>query len=130
VPAPTPGPGVGAATVSAIAISPASFSAAPRGPSALASAKHRSGARVTYTLDEAAEVTFTVIRLPSKRGAKRQVALPGAFTRPGVAGANSFRFSGRLAGRRLTPGRYRLLVTPSAGGKAGQGAAASFRIVA
>jgi hypothetical protein len=74
-------------------------------------------------------VTFTVIRRQSKRGAKRQVALPGAFTRTGAAGANSFRFSGRLAGRRLTPGRYRLLATVSAGGKTGKGAAAPFRIV-
>jgi hypothetical protein len=112
-----------------MSISPASFSAAPRGPSVLVAARHGSGAKVTYTLDETAEVTFTVIRLQTKRGAKRQVALRGAFTRPGIAGANSFRFSGRLAGRRLTPGRYRLLATPGAGGKTGRGAAASFRIV-
>jgi hypothetical protein len=132
VPAPALGPGaaprVGPVTLSALTISPASFSAAPRGPSALAAAKHRSGAKVAYTLDQAAAVTFTIIRLQPKRRAKPRVILPGAFTRPGAAGANSFRFSGRLAGKGLAPGSYRLLATPTTGGKTGQ-SAASFRIV-
>jgi hypothetical protein len=32
----------------------------------------------------------------------------GSFTRAGAAGANSFRFTGRLRGRKLAPGGYRL----------------------
>jgi hypothetical protein len=57
------------------------------------------------------------------------VPVPGGFTRPGAAGANAFRFTGRLSGRRLRPGRYRLLGTPVADGLEGAGAGASFRIL-
>jgi hypothetical protein len=59
----------------------------------------------------------------------RLVAIPGSFTRAGKAGANSFRFTGRLAGRKLTPGMYQLIATPSAGGKTGRETSASFRII-
>jgi hypothetical protein len=33
----------------------------------------------------------------------------------GVAGSNSFRFSGRVGGKRLAPGKYRLTATPADG---------------
>lgn len=56
--------------------------------------------------------------------------LKGSFTHQGKPGANSFRFSGRLAGKRLRPGGYRLVGTPtdSAGNK-GKSARRSFGIV-
>jgi hypothetical protein len=57
------------------------------------------------------------------------VALSGSFTRAGQAGANSFRFTGRLAGHKLKPRSYQLIATPSAAGKAGQSATAAFRII-
>jgi hypothetical protein len=59
----------------------------------------------------------------------RVVTLPGSFTRAGLTGRNRFRFAGRLSGRRLRPGAYELVATPSAGGKAGLAASASFRII-
>jgi hypothetical protein len=57
------------------------------------------GTRISYNLSEAASVRFRI------------VGLRGAFVRQGKPGSNSFRFRGRLRGRRLKPGRYRLRVT-------------------
>jgi hypothetical protein len=80
---------------------------------------------VRYTLTGAATVAFTVERVvggrsvggecrkqtPANRGKRkctRFKELRGSFSHPGVAGSNSFRFSGRLGIRALKPGRYRL----------------------
>jgi hypothetical protein len=53
----------------------------------------------------------------------------GSFTRAGRAGLNSFHFSGRVRGRKLAPGRYTLVATPSANGAAGPAIRTPFRIV-
>jgi hypothetical protein len=58
----------------------------------------------------------------------RLVTLRGSFARSGLAGANSFRFTGRLGGKTLKPGTYALVATPMANGKAGHAATATFRI--
>jgi hypothetical protein len=46
-----------------------------------------------------------------------------------VAGKHSFHFTGRLNGKKLKPGRYRLVATPSAGGNKGKPTSTGFRIV-
>lgn len=61
---------------------------------------------------------FTSLALVGPNGPKRSnrearrctryVLLSGSFGHQGQAGANSFVFPGRLRGRRLAPGRYRL----------------------
>ena len=61
--------------------------------------------KVSYRLSEAARVTFRVER---KRGTRFRL-MKGRFVKTGRAGANSFRFSGKLRGRRLGAGRYRLV---------------------
>lgn len=83
------------------------------------------GTRVSYRLSEQATVTFTVARsVPGVRKGRRCVKAPtpipakakrcsrylrkGSFTAAGASGANSLRFSGRLAGKPLAPGSYRL----------------------
>lgn len=83
------------------------------------------GTRVAFELSGAARVRFRVDRvLAGRRGGGRCAApsrsnrsgasctrhrtLRGAVDRAGHAGANAWRFRGRLAGRRLGPGRYRL----------------------
>jgi Thrombospondin type 3 repeat len=75
------------------------------GLTALAIKRAGRGFRVSYTLSEVARVTFTVQRRTN--GRYRRVR--GRFSKTGVAGANSFRWSGKLRGRRLRPGRYRLV---------------------
>jgi hypothetical protein len=56
------------------------------------------------------------------------VRVKGGFTVGAKAGANSFRFTGRLGKRKLRRGRYRLDATPTAGTKLGKALTAKFRI--
>ena len=132
--------------VSAMTIAPRSFPAAPSGPSAVA-ARRSYGAKVGFTLSEAANVRFTVTRATAgrratsgrcvaatrrNRGARactRAVPVPGGFSRPGPAGPSRFRFSGRIAATKLAPGRYRLIATPSQSGRAAAPASIGFTIV-
>ena len=102
------GPGQPAAVrLSGLRVKPGRFRAARRGRSIV----RRGGAKVTYRLSRAATVTFTVQR----RKGRRWIRVPGKFKQAGRTGANALRFSGRLAGKRLRPGRYRLVATPSGG---------------
>jgi hypothetical protein len=94
--------GSGGALIS-LRLSPRAFRAARRGPSIAP----RGGTRVTYALAAPARVRFAVQR--AVRGTYRRVR--GAFTHQGSRGTNSFHFSGRVRGRRLRPGRYRLVAT-------------------
>ena len=96
---------------------------------------------MTFRLSVPAEALFKVQRrLPGRRvrgrcvkprprnrrarRCTRWVARKGSFNVTGVAGENRFRFTGRLRGRKLPPGRYRLVGTA-----AGSRKTASFRIV-
>jgi hypothetical protein len=83
------------------------------------------GARVSYRLSEAATVTFDVQRAaagrrvggrcvrPTSRNHRarpcpRWARVHGTFVHASLSGVNGLRFNGRVAGRRLSPGRYRL----------------------
>jgi hypothetical protein len=66
----------------------------------------RLGALVRFTLSEPARVTFTVQR---RTRLGRWVGVPGRLVRTGRAGANAFRFTGAIGGRRLDPGPYRFV---------------------
>jgi hypothetical protein len=131
--------------VTGLALSRSPFLARRTGP-AINPAAARSATRVGYRLNVAATVRFTVQRVRGGRrvagrcvavtrkrhGAKpctRFVALPGSFTRRRPAGgADRFTFSGRVGGRTLGPGSYRLAATPTAGGRRGVTKHAPFRI--
>jgi hypothetical protein len=111
--APPSGDGL-APTLTGLAVSPASFAA-------------RRGTTVVYRLSEAARVRFAVERaVPGVRsrgvcrplrgtpraGAKRCTAyrvVRGSFSDVGEAGVNRLKFTGRLRGRSLAPGAYRLV---------------------
>jgi secreted trypsin-like serine protease len=62
---------------------------------------------IRYGLSEAAEVVFAVQR---RRGGRWE-ALGTALVQAGVRGENAFRFPGRLRGRPVRPGAYRLRAT-------------------
>ena len=123
--------------------------AAPSGPSARNAAKKRRiryGAVVSYRLSEPASVRFTVERPAAGRRVGRRcvaprrsnrrarrctryVTLKGSFSRAGTAGANRFRFMGRLGGKKLRAGRYRLVARArDAVGNASPAARRAFRI--
>jgi trimeric autotransporter adhesin len=146
--------GYGGGTAPAVGgagVSPSTFPAAPSGSSAQAARVRRYGTRVTFTLrNQAAGVRFTVQQSqpgrkvkhgkrttcgrPTRKNAKRKrctriVTLKGSFTVAGVVGTNTFRFTGRLNGKSLAPGKYTLVATPTANGKTGRAAKASFKIV-
>jgi DNA-binding beta-propeller fold protein YncE len=95
--------GSGAALISQLRLAPRKFRAARRGPSI----SPRGGTVVSYVLASPARVRFGV--RGAVRGRYRRVR--GAFTHRGSSGINSFRFSGRIRGHRLRPGRYRLVAT-------------------
>jgi hypothetical protein len=137
--------GTTAPVLSSLAVRPSAFTAAAGGPTVVVTPSSRLGANVTYHLSATASVRFVVShavagRLQRVNGGTRCVAptprnvhagtcvniiTVGAFTVPGAAGANSFRFSGRINGARLPVGSgYTLTATP-AGGKPDK---ATFRI--
>ena len=86
----------------------------------------RGGGRVTYTLSAPATVTFRIERRLSNG---RYRTLAGRLTDEGVEGVNTFAFSGRLKGRALAPGRYRLrAVATDEAGNASSPRRISFRV--
>jgi|SRR5215218_1404564 len=128
-----------------LTVAPSTFAAARRGASTRSSRVRGSGAKVTYGAGDTAAVRFTVQHVRAgrreragcvaqtrrNRGAARctrYVAVAGAFTHTARPGANSFYFTGRVGGRVLAPGSYRLLATPSARGAAGRAVSTRFRI--
>ena len=56
--------------------------------------------------------------------------MPGRFSRVSAAGTNRLRFTGRVAGKALAPGTYRLVAVPTLAGRKGAAATVRFRIVA
>jgi TolB protein len=82
------------------------------------------GARISFQLSAASPVTLAFDRLVRGARASRLVTRRvGRITVQGQAGANTIRFSGRVRGRALRPGRYRWTATPQ------QGAPSSGRFV-
>jgi hypothetical protein len=153
-PAPAPVTGAGATAgdeddepIDDIDLSDPRFRAAPSGPSATAAAVKKVGTVVAYKLDRPATVRFTVERPSKGRAGKkgkcdkptsknkkkkactRWTAVKGSFTRTGVVGVNRFKFTGRMAGKKLAPGRYRLAATPTAAGRKGTTATVAFTII-
>lgn len=137
-PQPTPKP---ALTVTGLRVAPSHFRALGRG----ASVVKKGGAKVTFKLSEAAKVTFTIARKTTGRSVRgkcvkatrsnrrakrctRYVAVKGSFTKAGVKGANALRFSGRLRGKRLASGSYRLTATAKASDGRSASRTAPFRI--
>ena len=110
-------------------MTPATLIAAARGPSAMTATqaetgKREAGAIVSYIDTQSATTTFTVQRLVEGRRQGHSCVKPtkhnrshgrctrtvtiGAFTHADAVGANRFRFTGRVDGRKLAPESYRL----------------------
>jgi hypothetical protein len=93
--------------VSSFRLSPKVFRAASSGGSLT---ERLVGTSVSFRLSHAARARFTVRRRVRRGGRLRYVNLAGSFSRKSVAGLNRIRFSGRLRGRALPAGTYRLVV--------------------
>jgi hypothetical protein len=60
----------------------------------------------------------------------RYVTLAGSFSQKGLSGANKRAFNGRLRGRPLAPGAYRLVATAvDAAGNRGKQVRAAFKVL-
>lgn len=135
-----PPPAIG--QITKLALSPATFVAAARGKSVVAAAA--TGTVITYDDSQAATTTFTVQR-PAvgrrKGGACVKASTPppkakrctryvkiGSFRHSDSAGPNRFRFTGRVGGRRLKPGAYRLRAVPRTSAGAGRAVTKRFRV--
>jgi hypothetical protein len=106
VPPATPAATGGVRTLS---IKPKKFRAFSKGGPVAAKAlkgKPPVGATVTYTTTGPATVQFSVSRkIPHS---KKYTPVKGSFTQTAAAGSNHFVFSGRIGGRALKPGAYKL----------------------
>jgi hypothetical protein len=141
-PAPPPMPTPAAGRIQSIAITPPKFVAANLGGAVISKRKKAPvGATVFFSLNAPATVTFraehrTTGRRAGKKCVKQTKAnrgkakcallkpVKGRFTVAGLAGPNTFKFSGRIRNRTLGPGKYML-----SGTSGGATKRAAFRIV-
>jgi hypothetical protein len=124
-------------------VSPLSFAARRIGPAITSNYPNTS---VSYRLNTNAEVRFTVkarragrrvgasCRKPTRAlrnraSCARYVKVRGSFSHSGTPGTNYLRFSGRLSGRSLPLGRYRLYAEPRNSTGVGRTLKQSFRII-
>jgi hypothetical protein len=111
-------------SITALGLRPRSFRTRAR-----RRARGRLGTEVRYVLTKAATTRFRVERLRwgrrkgrscvkatrrtrHRKRCARWLRAKGSFSRSAGPGASSFRFRGRIGGRRLPPGRYRLVAVP------------------
>jgi hypothetical protein len=125
-------------------LSPTTFMAFSSGPSIVA-AKAR-GTLISYTDNQSATTVFKVqravgtgvishgkcVKASSAHTGRKCIRFRkvGRFKHHDSAGLNRFRFTGRVGGKKLRPGRYRLISRPvNAAGKAGSSHTNFFTIV-
>ena len=129
-------------------LKPATFKGSSSGGSIVKKAKSHDTSTVTYFDTAAAKTTFKVIELkkgykvghgackaPPKHGHAPKHSHPctrdvskGSFSHQDSAGSNSFVFSGRVSGHRLSRGSYELKATPKLGTLTGKTVSAKFKI--
>jgi hypothetical protein len=126
---PPPAPVAAAGTIQSLSLKPKAFRTLNGGGAIFSKKAAPVGTTVTYFVSAPVTVEFTVERAttgrkvgrkckkatPANRDKKRCPlfrALKPSFTHPGihngVVAGNSFKFSGRIGGKALRPGRYRL----------------------
>ena len=142
--APPPAPTQAVDVIANLKITPSTITAARKGPTVTAARRSRPGAIVSYTDTQPARTTFTVQRpergrvhggkclRPSRRNRNgkrctRYLGI-GSFTHTDTAGANKLRFTGRIRGRRLAVGSYRLRAVPQNAAGLGPAAVVLFRV--
>lgn len=99
-------------------------------PSKLAvTGKGRKGTTISFTLSTAASVKLEVLGKKTVKGKKKTVTFGALPAVKGKAGANSVRFSGKLKGKPLEPGRYTLRAVATASGGGPVAASAGFEVL-
>lgn len=134
-----------APVLAGLKLSPSAFRAAAGGASI--SKQAATGTTISFRLNEAAQVSFGVQRKargrkvggkckPQTQANEGKPSCPlylpvkGSFSIAGASGANSLHFSGRLRGKTLAPGGYRLAATArNAAGKQSAVVYGTFRVL-
>jgi hypothetical protein len=123
-PTPTPTPDVTAPKITNLRLASTTFKAAPSG-AAFRAASVAVGTKLSFTLSEPGKVRFTIDRSASGRTVKGRCVKPssanrgkptckrwlpvkGSFSVSAKKGVNRILLRGRIGGRTLKPGRYRL----------------------
>jgi hypothetical protein len=135
-----------AGAITGLTISPSSFFAAPSGATISKAGKSKKtyGATVGYGDSQVATTTFTVLGETSGRIQGKSCKKPsksnkhgkhctiytaiGSFTHTDTAGANKLHFSGRLKGKKLAKGSYRLQAVPHNAAGNGKAVSGEFKI--
>ena len=147
-PAPAPPPSttpkdVRPPTLGGLKVDPSVFAVSgAQGASTAAKARRKKthrGATIRFTASEAATVRFDVLTRPAASAAsaktkkKRKKLKPrklGSLKRTATTGRNRVAFTGKVAGKALSPGRYTLKATATdAAGNTSRVVTATFRIV-
>jgi hypothetical protein len=110
-----------------LTLKPAKFRVA----AATKAARKAGGTRIAFTLTAPAKVRLQVLgRKAAKDKKKRKVVVLGSLPSVrGKAGTNRVRFDGRLKGKALKPGRYRLRAIARGAGGASAPVTKAFRIL-
>ncbi len=87
------------------------------------------GVKIGYRDSLAARSTFTVLRCVGHHGRCSKLAPRGTFSHRDRAGIDSLRFSGRLRGHALAPGRYVLRVIATLAGQRSPAITSTFVIL-
>src|ERR1700733_1742503 len=122
------GTGVAPATgspprLSSLTLSASAFRAAPSGASATSASSMPTGTFIIYSDSQAATTEFVVEK--RVRGRYKQL---GGFTHSDESGTNALRFTGRIAGRALASGNYRLSASAQSAGGSSAVRSATFQI--
>jgi DNA-binding beta-propeller fold protein YncE len=142
-PPPPVTPVVALPSLGRLSVSPHSLRAASSGASITAK---KTGATVSYTDSQASTTTLTVLKITKgftrngrcvakrptgQKHAKRCTLYRpiGSFRHMDKAGSNRFHFSGRIRGKKLKPGAYRLKAIPTFAGRSGAAHTTGFQVV-
>jgi hypothetical protein len=112
--------------LSRLSLSPKRFVAVP-GKAPKGAAR---GAVVSFTLSAQATVKLEVLAKQAVKGKKPMTLTVGQLTATGVAGANQVKFSGKVKGKALAPGKYTLRAIATAAGLRSAPATTGFEVLA
>ena len=101
---------------------------APKPSKFTVTGKAPKGTTISFALSAAASVKLEVLGKKTVKGKKKTVTLGSLPQVAGKAGANSVKFSGKLKGKPLDPGKYTLRATATAGSLSSSPASAGFEV--
>jgi Bacterial Ig-like domain (group 3) len=113
--------------LSKLEINPDKFLAATNGPAIIA--KLDTGTTISYLDTVAGHTTFRVLWCAWPGGSCKRLVFVGSLSHHDRASVNRLRFTGRMHGRKLTPGRYVLQAIAEAAGRRSRRVTAEFTIM-